>query len=108
MVCLHICGEGLKKLTVRIGIVKSLSINHLVAWGTLILICVVLNLAVLDFTKQLVGTGEENDFVLALIVFSLQYVLVNHEYWKYKVKHVRWKVTLKVHICYPLILQICS
>ncbi|GFY83690.1 nucleoporin [Actinidia rufa] len=51
---------------------------------------------VLDFTMQLVETGVENDVVLALVVFSLQYVLVNHEYWKYKVKHDRWKVTLKV------------
>lgn len=45
---------------------------------------------------QLVETGLENDFVQALVVFSLQYILVNHEYWKYKVKNVRWKVTLKV------------
>ncbi|KAF8406575.1 hypothetical protein HHK36_008663 [Tetracentron sinense] len=50
----------------------------------------------LDFTMQLVETGAEHDIVFALVVFSLQYVLVNHEYWKYKVKHVRWKVTLKV------------
>lgn len=58
--------------------------------------CCQLTISVLDFTKQLVETGDENDFALALVVFSLQYVLVNHEYWKYKVKHVRWKVTLKV------------
>lgn len=45
---------------------------------------------------QLVEARLENDLVLALVVFSLQYILVNHEYWKYKVKHVRWKVTLKV------------
>ncbi|KAK3195082.1 hypothetical protein Dsin_026392 [Dipteronia sinensis] len=53
-------------------------------------------ISVLDFTLELVKTGLENNFVLALVVFSLQYILVNHEYWKYKVKHVRWKVTLKV------------
>ncbi|GMP64170.1 hypothetical protein CsSME_00025565 [Camellia sinensis var. sinensis] len=58
--------------------------------------CCPLTLSVLDFTMQLVKTGVENDVVLALVVFSLQYVLVNHEYWKYKVKHARWKVTLKV------------
>ncbi|XP_057475806.1 uncharacterized protein LOC130763817 [Actinidia eriantha] len=58
--------------------------------------CCQLTLSVLDFTMQLVETGVENDVVLALVVFSLQYVLVNHEYWKYKVKHDRWKVTLKV------------
>ncbi|KAL0422870.1 UNVERIFIED_CONTAM: hypothetical protein Slati_3309900 [Sesamum latifolium] len=51
---------------------------------------------VLDFTMNLLETGLETDTVLALIVFSLQYVLVNHEIWKYKVKYARWKVTLKV------------
>lgn len=55
-----------------------------------------LSLAVLDFTMQLVETGMEHDLVLALLVFSLQYILVNHEYWKFKVKEVRWKITLKV------------
>jgi len=55
-----------------------------------------LNLVVLDFTIQLVETGVEHDDLLALIIFSLQYVLVNHEYWKYKMKHIRWKITLKV------------
>lgn len=55
-----------------------------------------LAISVLDFTMQLVEARLENDLVLALVVFSLQYILVNHEYWKYKVKHVRWKVTLKV------------
>ncbi|KAG8368145.1 hypothetical protein BUALT_Bualt15G0014600 [Buddleja alternifolia] len=50
----------------------------------------------LDFTMKLLDTGLENDTVLALIVFSLQYVLVNHEFWKYKMKHARWKVTVKV------------
>ncbi|KAA8536011.1 hypothetical protein F0562_028489 [Nyssa sinensis] len=54
------------------------------------------NFAVLDFTLQLMETGVENDVVLALVVFSFQYVLVNHEYWKYNEKHIRWKVTLKV------------
>ncbi|GMY05517.1 nucleoporin like [Fagus crenata] len=55
-----------------------------------------LAISVLDFTMQLVETGLEDDSLLALIVFSLQYILVSHEYWKYKVKYVRWKVTLKV------------
>ncbi|XP_026395785.1 uncharacterized protein LOC113290379 isoform X2 [Papaver somniferum] len=57
--------------------------------------CCQLTLSVLDFTMQLVESGAEDDCVLALVVFSLQYVLVNHENWKYKLKHVRWKVTLK-------------
>ncbi|EXB39261.1 hypothetical protein L484_024956 [Morus notabilis] len=55
-----------------------------------------LTTAVLDFTMQLMETGFENDTVIALIVFSLQYVLANHEYWKYRVKHTRWRITLKV------------
>nr|GLL44851.1 uncharacterized protein LOC109164950 [Ipomoea trifida] len=42
-----------------------------------------------------VRTGAENDIVLALVIFSIQYALVNHEFWKYKVKHARWKVSLK-------------
>ncbi|OMO92842.1 nucleoporin protein [Corchorus olitorius] len=54
-----------------------------------------LTISVLDFTMQLVRTGVEDDIVVSLIVFSLQYILVNHEYWKYKVKNTRWKVTLK-------------
>ncbi|GAY66978.1 hypothetical protein CUMW_253090, partial [Citrus unshiu] len=57
--------------------------------------------AVLDFTMQLLETGVENDLVLSLVVFSLQYLLVNHEYWKYKVKHVRWKITLKSAVTLP-------
>ncbi|KAE9620270.1 hypothetical protein Lalb_Chr01g0001341 [Lupinus albus] len=55
-----------------------------------------LAISVLDFTLQLVESGVENDALLALIIFSLQYILVNHEYWKYKIKHIRWKITLKV------------
>ncbi|KAG6709285.1 hypothetical protein I3842_06G125100 [Carya illinoinensis] len=55
-----------------------------------------LAISVLDFTMRLVETGLEDDSVLALVVFSLQHVLVSHEYWKYKAKYVRWKVTLKV------------
>ncbi|XP_017258211.1 uncharacterized protein LOC108227529 isoform X3 [Daucus carota subsp. sativus] len=58
--------------------------------------CYPLVISVLDFTIKLVETGVENDIVLALVVFSIQYVLVNYEYWKYKVKDVRWKVMLKV------------
>ncbi|KAL8556343.1 hypothetical protein ACS0TY_003962 [Phlomoides rotata] len=55
-----------------------------------------MTLSVLDFTANLLETGLETDTVLALIVFSLQYVLVNHEFWRYKVKTARWKVTEKV------------
>ncbi|KAH9696845.1 hypothetical protein KPL71_023355 [Citrus sinensis] len=46
---------------------------------------------VLDFTMQLLETGVENDLVLSLVVFSLQYLLVNHEYWKYK-ETLIWKI----------------
>uniref|UniRef100_A0A1J3H018 Nucleoporin NUP188-like protein n=1 Tax=Noccaea caerulescens TaxID=107243 RepID=A0A1J3H018_NOCCA len=53
-------------------------------------------ISVLEFTMQVVEGGLENDVVSALIVFSLQYILVSHEYWKYNHGNMRWKVTLKV------------
>ncbi|KAL9238373.1 hypothetical protein vseg_012803 [Gypsophila vaccaria] len=55
-----------------------------------------LTISVLDFTVQLLEAGVENEFAFALIIFCLQYVFVNHEYWKYKVKKDRWNVTQKV------------
>ncbi|CBI37915.3 unnamed protein product, partial [Vitis vinifera] len=57
----------------------------------------ILNNIFLNFVVTLLS------FLLHFYFFSsgkflrqIPYVLVNHEYWKYKVKHVRWKVTLKV------------
>ncbi|KAK9165180.1 hypothetical protein Scep_000371 [Stephania cephalantha] len=47
----------------------------------------------LDLTMQLVEEAADDDITATLVVFFLQYVLVNHEHWKYK--HGRWKVTLK-------------
>ncbi|XP_057977424.1 uncharacterized protein LOC131164332 [Malania oleifera] len=49
-----------------------------------------------EFTMQLVETCVENDFVIALVIFSLQYVLVHHESWEYKAKDAgkwyhKWK-----------------
>ncbi|KAJ8767098.1 hypothetical protein K2173_012689 [Erythroxylum novogranatense] len=69
-----------------------------------------LAISVLDLTMELVEARVENDLVLALVVFCLQYILVNHEYWKYKVKHVRWTVTLKVlELLKPCIMSaLCS
>ncbi|XP_071717637.1 uncharacterized protein [Rutidosis leptorrhynchoides] len=55
-----------------------------------------LAISVLEFTIQLLEKGVENESLLALVIFSIQYVLVNHEYWKYKSRHTRWKITLKV------------
>ncbi|KAH9623965.1 hypothetical protein KSS87_021079 [Heliosperma pusillum] len=55
-----------------------------------------LAISVLDFTVQLIEASVENEFTFALIIFCLQYVFVNHEYWKYKVKKDRWNVTQKV------------
>ncbi|KAJ8512137.1 hypothetical protein OPV22_002571 [Ensete ventricosum] len=52
--------------------------------------------SVLDFTVQLVEKGAEDNLVSAFIIFSLQYVFVNHMHWKYKSKYSCWKVTLKV------------
>ncbi|XP_078448301.1 nucleoporin (DUF3414) isoform X2 [Wolffia australiana] len=55
-----------------------------------------LTIAVLDFSKQLVEIGSENDLLSSLLIFALQYVLVNHENWNYKYGSDRWKVSLKV------------
>ncbi|KAK9129506.1 hypothetical protein Sjap_009993 [Stephania japonica] len=55
-----------------------------------------LTTAALDLTMQLVEEAADDDITATLVVFFLQYVLVNHEHWKYKLKHGRWKVTLKV------------
>jgi nuclear pore complex protein Nup188 len=57
-------------------------------------------ISVLEFTMQLVEGGLENDVVFALVVFSLQYILASHEYWKYNHGNMRWKVTLKVCLNY--------
>ncbi|KAK4786245.1 hypothetical protein SAY86_002934 [Trapa natans] len=54
-----------------------------------------LAISVLQFTNQLVESRLESDAINAFIVFSLQYIFVNHEYWKYKMRCVRWRVTLK-------------
>lgn len=58
--------------------------------------CFPLTTSVLDFTVELVEKGASDSMVSALVVFSLQYVLVNHVHWNYKLKYDRWKVTLKV------------
>uniref|UniRef100_A0A7N0U6L0 Uncharacterized protein n=1 Tax=Kalanchoe fedtschenkoi TaxID=63787 RepID=A0A7N0U6L0_KALFE len=55
-----------------------------------------LTISVLDLTLQLLDTGSECEVLHSLIVFSLQYVFLNHAHWKYKVKNVQWTVTLKV------------
>ncbi|XP_068639968.1 uncharacterized protein [Aristolochia californica] len=52
--------------------------------------------SVIEFAMQLVGAGVDNDVVSSLVVFLLQFVLVNHEQWQYKLRHARWRVTLKV------------
>uniref|UniRef100_A0A1D1YTL0 Nucleoporin NUP188 n=1 Tax=Anthurium amnicola TaxID=1678845 RepID=A0A1D1YTL0_9ARAE len=55
-----------------------------------------LTVSVLDFTLRLVEVGADDDMVSSLVVFSLQYILVNHENWSYKFRYARWKVTQKV------------
>ncbi|KAJ0974274.1 hypothetical protein J5N97_016239 [Dioscorea zingiberensis] len=55
-----------------------------------------LMLRFLDFTLQLLETGAENDTVAALVVFSLQFILVNHVHWRYKYKYSCLELTLKV------------
>lgn len=58
--------------------------------------CSQLTTSVLDFTIQLVENGGDDNLASALVIFSLQYVLVNHMHWKYKLKYARWRLTLKV------------
>ncbi|KAL2254846.1 UNVERIFIED_CONTAM: hypothetical protein Sindi_0279300 [Sesamum indicum] len=70
--------------------------RHAEAFTWIFKLMLATDFTVLDFTMNLLETGLETDTILALIVFSLRYVLVNHEFWKYKVKYARWKVTLKV------------
>ncbi|KAK9184636.1 hypothetical protein WN943_024987 [Citrus x changshan-huyou] len=68
------------------------SLSHLVLSGGWLLpgkLAKMLLIDLLDFTRQLLETGVENDLVLSLVVFSLQYLLVNHEYWKYKLLNAR-------------------
>ncbi|KAK1321644.1 hypothetical protein QJS10_CPA03g02212 [Acorus calamus] len=55
-----------------------------------------LTISVLEFTSVLVEIGVDDSIVSPLVLFCVQYVLVNHEHWRYKSKHVRWKVTSKV------------
>ncbi|XP_020110275.1 uncharacterized protein LOC109725483 isoform X2 [Ananas comosus] len=57
--------------------------------------CCMLTTSVLDFIIQVVEKGAEDNVVSALVVFSLQYVLVNHMHWKFE-KTAGWKATLKV------------
>ncbi|ERN13437.1 hypothetical protein AMTR_s00041p00195800 [Amborella trichopoda] len=52
--------------------------------------------SVLDITMSLVEIGAENEVASSLVVFAIQFVLVNNEHWKYQSKHVRWKITFKV------------
>ncbi|KAJ0962473.1 hypothetical protein J5N97_030301 [Dioscorea zingiberensis] len=55
-----------------------------------------LTTSVLDFTMQLLEIGAENDMVAALVVFSLQFILVNHVHWRYKYKYSCLELTLKL------------
>ncbi|XP_040384027.1 uncharacterized protein LOC102721481 isoform X2 [Oryza brachyantha] len=58
--------------------------------------CSPLTTAVLDFALQVLRKGAAaDDIISSFIVFSVQYIMVNHMNWKYK-KHSRWKITLKV------------
>ncbi|XP_062205788.1 uncharacterized protein LOC133907725 isoform X2 [Phragmites australis] len=58
--------------------------------------CSSLAASVLDFSIQVLRKGATaDDIILASIVFSVQYIMVNHMNWKYK-KCSRWKTTLRV------------
>jgi nuclear pore complex protein Nup188 len=51
---------------------------------------------VLDFAIQVLRKGAAaDDMISPFIVFSIQYIMVNHMNWKHK-KYSCWKTTLKV------------
>ncbi|CAN6324272.1 unnamed protein product [Urochloa humidicola] len=58
--------------------------------------CSSLTTSVLDFATQVFRKGAAaDDIIEPLIVFSIQYIMVNHMNWKHK-KYSRWKTTLRV------------
>lgn len=59
----------------------------------------------LDFAIQVLQKGAAADDIISpLIVFSIQYIMVNHVNWKYK-ECSRWKTTLRVW--FFIILYVC-
>lgn len=62
---------------------------------------------VLDFAIQVLRKGAAaDDIISSFIIFSVQYIMVNHMNWKYK-SYSRWKITLKVHI-FLICLIVCE
>ncbi|XP_048540938.1 uncharacterized protein LOC125520147 [Triticum urartu] len=58
--------------------------------------CSSLTTSLLDFAIQVLRKGAAaDDMISPFIVFSIQYIMVNHMNWKHK-KYSRWKTTLKV------------
>ncbi|EEE50585.1 hypothetical protein OsJ_30757 [Oryza sativa Japonica Group] len=57
--------------------------------------CSSLTTTVLDFAIQVLRKGAAaDDIISSFIIFSVQYIMVNHMNWKYK-SYSRWKITLK-------------
>nr|CAB3499889.1 unnamed protein product [Digitaria exilis] len=55
----------------------------------------VLYFPVLDFAIQVLRKGAAADDIISpLVIFSVQYIMVNHMNWKHK-KYSRWKTTLR-------------
>lgn len=53
---------------------------------------------VLDFAIQVLRKGAAADDIISpLVIFSVQYIMVNHMNWKHK-KYSRWKTTLRVKL----------
>ncbi|KQJ96095.1 uncharacterized protein LOC100837705 isoform X4 [Brachypodium distachyon] len=58
--------------------------------------CSSLTTSLLDFAIQVLRNGAAaDDMISPFIVFSIQYIMVNHMSWKYR-KSSRWRTTLKV------------
>ncbi|KAH9325907.1 hypothetical protein KI387_006085, partial [Taxus chinensis] len=65
--------------------------------------CYVFTISILDFCKTNVTKGVQIESIVALVIYSVRYVLVNHGSWKYKFKFQRWEIISKVfqlmHAC---------
>uniref|UniRef100_A0A0E0EVY0 Uncharacterized protein n=1 Tax=Oryza meridionalis TaxID=40149 RepID=A0A0E0EVY0_9ORYZ len=62
--------------------------------------CSSLTTTVLDFAIQVLRKGAAaDDIISSFIIFSVQYIVVNHMNWKYK-SYSRWKITLKCSFAY--------
>eukprot|EP01018_Ginkgo_biloba_P018782 Gb_15236 [translate_table: standard] len=53
-------------------------------------------IATLELSKQFLAKGVQTESVIALVMYAVRYLLVNHGNWKYNFRHERWQITSKV------------